>query len=67
MKVPLEYAMGTVRFSVGRFLSRRDIEDAAGQIVDAVKRLRPDPESRLFVGIVEDEVKLTHFTHGLVV
>ena len=76
MKLPAEFAMGTVRFSTGKFLSRHDIESAAEQVVAAVMRLRPTVDSGAreagdsngemapadgFAG----PVKLTHFTHGL--
>jgi selenium donor protein len=33
MKVPAEYAMGTIRFSTGKFLSEVDVEKAADAIV----------------------------------
>ncbi len=41
MKVPLEYAMGTVRFSVGRTTTAREIDAAVDIVADAVRRLRP--------------------------
>jgi len=65
MGLPLEYAMGTVRFSTGAFLSRAEVEEAAAQIIAAARRLRPAagevPEAAAGGG----EIKLTHFTHGL--
>jgi cysteine desulfurase NifS/selenium donor protein len=69
MGLPLEYAMGTVRFSTGAFLSRAEVEDAAGQVVAAVRRLRPAaadaaPAASDFAAAA-GEIKLTHFTHGL--
>jgi len=66
MMVPLDYAMGTIRFSTGKFLTIADIDIATGIILNAVERLRPKNEK---TNIVEPhftgEVKLTHFTHGL--
>jgi len=66
MGVPIEYAMGTIRFSTGRFLSRPDIEKAAEQVAAAVARIRPSGEGQT-VSAPENsgKVKLTHFTHGL--
>lgn len=39
MDVPLEYAMGTLRFSVGRFTTTGEIDKAVGEIADLVERL----------------------------
>ena len=66
MKVPLDFAMGTVRFSTGKFLTIAEIDEATGIILKAVEQLRPKTEiqkntEQLFTG----EIKLTHFTHGL--
>ncbi|MEI6874701.1 MAG: selenide, water dikinase SelD, partial [Spirochaetota bacterium] len=64
MAVPLEYAMGTIRFSTGKFLSRADIERAAKEVVAAVGRLRTSG-ARDALAKPGEAVKLTHFTHGL--
>jgi len=40
MKVPLEYAMGTVRFSVGKYTAVAEIERAAEEIIREVSKLR---------------------------
>ena len=63
MKVPIEYAMGTIRFSTGSFLSREDVEKAASLVADAVSRLQPSMPGTM--AEASGEVKLTHFTHGL--
>lgn len=64
MGVPIEYAMGTIRFSTGRFTSRQDIEKAAEEIESVVRRLRPEsPKQRIVVQT--GTVKLTRYTHGL--
>ncbi len=64
-----EDAMGTVRFSTGRFLSRDDIERAAVQIVDAARRLVPEGRAHERGGAPAEsaagEVRLTRFTHGM--
>jgi cysteine desulfurase len=63
MKVPVEYAMGTVRLSVGRFTTSAEIDSAVEEISHTVEKLR----SREAPIIVEtsDEIHLTQFTHGL--
>jgi cysteine sulfinate desulfinase/cysteine desulfurase-like protein len=40
MHVPLEYAMGTIRFSVGRFNTEAEIDQALGAITQVVERLQ---------------------------
>ena len=41
MQVPIEWAMGTVRFSVGRGTSSEDVDRAASIVSAAVRRLLP--------------------------
>jgi cysteine desulfurase NifS len=41
MKVPLEWAMGTVRFSVGRETQGADVDQATQIVAEAVRRLQP--------------------------
>ncbi len=64
MQVPLEYAMGTIRFSVGRNTTEEEIKNALNEIEKVVIRLQPKgatfiPESRT------EKIHLTQFTHGL--
>jgi cysteine desulfurase len=40
MQVPLDYAMGTVRFSVGRPTTEREVDTAVRVVTEAVERLR---------------------------
>jgi cysteine desulfurase NifS len=40
MNVPLEYAMGTIRFSVGRFTTENEIDRALNDISKTVKKLQ---------------------------
>jgi cysteine desulfurase len=62
--VPMDYAMGTVRFSVGRFTTLDEIDRAIEEIKKVVRALSPGE-----VAIQEPhqtaEVKLTRYTHGL--
>jgi cysteine desulfurase len=64
MNVPLEYAMGTIRFSTGRFTQDDDIDRAINEISDVIEKLRPDG-SGVTVRTDASEVKLTAYTHGL--
>ena len=66
MKVPMEYAMGTVRFSVGRNTSAQEVDSAVSIVVEAVKRLGPS-EGVVSIDVTraDDEIRLTRFTHGM--
>ncbi len=43
MHVPVEYAMGTIRFSVGRYTVPEDIDRAVEGVARAVGRVRTGP------------------------
>ncbi len=68
MDVPIEYAMGTVRFSVGNMTTADEIDRAVEITSQAVIRLLPErmagPASEHTALLVED-IKLTHYTHGM--
>jgi cysteine desulfurase len=64
MKVPLEYAMGTVRFTTGRFTTADEIDRALEAIKPVVARLKPGAARAGIAGQAE-AIKLTRFTHGL--
>lgn len=63
MKVPIDFAMGTIRFSVGRGNTVSEIDKAIALFVAEVKKLRGDDEPVILP--VGEEIKLTRFTHGL--
>lgn len=66
MKVPIEWAMGTVRFSVGRATTNDEIDRAIEVVTDAIRRLQPESgEIPLVLSSEKAEYKLTRFTHGL--
>jgi cysteine desulfurase NifS/selenium donor protein len=66
MLVPLDYAMGTIRFSTGRGITMQDIKLAAEEIVTTAKGLMPKGEEKTTVTVRDTkEIKLTHYTHGL--
>ncbi len=66
MLVPLDFAMGTIRFSTGRNLTMDEVKKAAEEIIRTVKALMPKEENtKVSENIDTKEIKLTHYTHGL--
>ncbi|MBN1139787.1 MAG: selenide, water dikinase SelD [Anaerolineae bacterium] len=66
MQVPIEWAMGTVRFSVGRGTTDEEVDRAAGIVSEAVSRLQPEGSTAATLGAPDKgEYKLTHYTHGM--
>jgi len=66
MKVPVDYAMGTVRFSVGRHTTAEEIDRAAEVMVKALRPLLPESTPGQPVASPDlADIKLTHFTAGL--
>jgi cysteine desulfurase len=66
MRVPIEWAMGTIRFSVGRATTIDEIDKAIEIVTTAVRRLQPQSGEISFLLTSEKEsYKLTRFTHGL--
>jgi cysteine desulfurase len=65
MKVPVREAMGTVRFSVGRGTTEREVDEAARIIADAVLRLRGAEETPAAVISETGPLRLTRYTQGL--
>ncbi len=66
MAVPIDYAMGTIRFSTGRGNTSDQIDQAAQIVQDMIMRLMPKNETTA-ASLSEDisEIKLTRYTHGL--
>jgi cysteine desulfurase len=66
MKVPIEIAMGTIRFSTGRGNTMDEIKKAAEEVIKVVKALMPASDGESEVAEKEiGKVKLTQYTHGL--
>lgn len=65
MGVPMEYAMGTIRFSTGRMTTEEEIDRAIEVVAGAVKRLGSTVPATVSSATDLSEIKLTHFTHGL--
>ena len=66
MQVPVEWAMGTVRFTVGRDTTSEQVDRAIEVMAGAVRRLQPRSPLAAPILVTDlDEIKLTHYTHGL--
>lgn len=65
MKVPTEWAMGTVRFSVGRETNSTEINQAIEIVRDAIQRMIPRESALFSFDSQAEDIKLTHYTHGL--
>ncbi len=65
MQVPVEYAMGTIRFSVGRFTTVDEIDTALDEIIKVLDRFKPAFSEAVPVQTDASDIKLTRFTHGL--
>ncbi|KAH3745944.1 selenide water dikinase [Pelomyxa schiedti] len=70
MNVPMEFAMGTVRFSVGRPTTLSEINFAVAITSAAVKRLQPQTPTTAPVLLNDDDTdvtkfKLTEYTRGM--
>ncbi|HSD27043.1 MAG TPA: selenide, water dikinase SelD, partial [Vicinamibacteria bacterium] len=65
MRVPMRYAVGTVRFSVGRGTTEGEVDEAARIVAEAVRRLRPAAATVAVEVRNGEEVRLTRFTHGM--
>ncbi len=64
MGVDIEYAMGTVRLSTGKFSTEAEMKTAVKMIADAYHAIvSPAGEGKPQLG--GEEIKLTRFTHGL--
>jgi cysteine desulfurase len=65
MKVPEHFAMGTIRFSTGRFTTGEEIDRAIDMVSRAASRLQPQQGEAIEPTQAPKTIKLTHFTQGL--
>ncbi len=65
MLVPIDYAMGTIRFSTGHANTMTDIKIAADEIINTVRTLMPKEEKIEKHAVADNKIKLTRYTHGL--
>jgi cysteine desulfurase len=64
MKVPDHFAMGSIRFSLGRMTKQSEIDNAIPIIVNAYRTLT-DSHPASSIQHPASNIKLTRFTHGL--
>ncbi|MCF8309063.1 MAG: selenide, water dikinase SelD [Bacteroidales bacterium] len=64
MKIPTEYAMGTIRFSTGRQNTAEEIRKATKMLSDKVKQISGE-EQETVTHPASSTIKLTHYTHGM--
>ena len=65
MNVPVEYAMGTIRFSTGAMLTEAEVDRAVAAVTAVVEKLRPESGDVVCEVASSEQVKLTRFTSGL--
>jgi cysteine desulfurase len=65
MKIPLDYAMGTLRFSTGRTTTKEEIDAAVEEVVQKALPLMSTSIEQKYTPATADNIKLTHYTHGL--
>jgi cysteine desulfurase NifS/selenium donor protein len=65
MFIPIEYAMGTVRFSTGKYTTESEIDEAIKLVSKTVKQLQQPSTEVLEMPQSGSTIKLTHYTHGL--
>ena len=65
MGVPVEFALGTIRFSTGTMLTAADVDRAVAAIAGVVERLRPQPGAVVGQAATTERVRLTRYTSGL--
>ncbi len=65
MHVPEEYALGTMRLSVGKLTTEEEIDAAVGAIADKTRSLTYSQAHADVEYSTDEPIKLTRFTHGL--
>jgi len=65
MNVPLHYAMGTIRLSVGRFTTAMDIDRAGTRLIEVARRLASSQAGPVMEPESTGPIRLTRFTHGM--
>jgi cysteine desulfurase NifS/selenium donor protein len=65
MHVPVDYAMGTIRFSTGAMLTEAEVDRAVEAVATVVQRLRPAAGEIACEVAPGERVRLTRYTSGL--
>ncbi len=62
MEIDEHYAMGTIRFSTGKYTTNEEINYGVRMIREAITRLKPGGEP---IKQESENIKLTHYAHGM--
>lgn len=65
MKIPVEFAMGTIRFSTGKMTTPEEVESAVKRISNVVTRVAKPGGTSLHISPSPEKIQLTRFTAGL--
>jgi cysteine desulfurase NifS/selenium donor protein len=65
MHVPMEFAMGTIRFSLGRMTTQEEIEAAIPMVVKAYQSSKGDFTRHSSRVTRHSDIRLTEYTHAL--
>jgi cysteine desulfurase len=65
MKVPIHFAIGTIRFSLGRFTTEQEIREAIQIITGSYKKLKGSHPPSSILHPPSSVFKLTQYTHSL--
>lgn len=65
MKTPVEYAMGAIRFSTGKYTTQQEIDKAVELVSEGVRKLTFLKGPAMAERNLQGRIKLTHYTHGL--
>ncbi|HAF30826.1 MAG TPA: selenide, water dikinase SelD [Bacteroidales bacterium] len=66
IKLSTEYAMGTIRFSVGKYTTEEEVNRASKIIIDVVSQFNQDEKEIRHISTTDiSNIKLTKYTQGL--
>jgi len=65
MNISVDWAMGTIRFSTGKWTSEEEIHLAIDEITKKIRQFLPDMQSEPVDIETSSDIRLTQFTHGL--
>lgn len=65
MQVPLRYAIGTIRFSLGRMTTDEEIEQAVPVIIEGYRSLMQSGTTKISVTPAVADIRLTQYTSSL--
>ncbi len=65
MKADPAYSAGTIRFSFGRYSTEAEVKEAAGQLVETLRKLNAVSSRQSVAAVADGKVRLTEYTHGM--